>query len=74
MTDKPLASAAYEAGYHDAIEELSRAITVDLAMCELATNEDASVEWLSAFWFAKKRVAEVIRDFTDSEDQDYDDL
>jgi hypothetical protein len=73
MTDKPLTSAAYEAGYHDAIEELTRAITVDLAMCELANIEDASAEWLSAFWFAKKRVAEVIRDFTDSEEEESDD-
>jgi hypothetical protein len=73
MTDKPLASAAYEAGYHDAIEELTRAITVDLAMCELANMEDASSEWLSAFWFAKKRVTEVIKDFTDSEVEDGND-
>lgn len=73
MTDKAITAAAYEAGYHDAIEELTRAITVDLAMCELANIEDASSEWLSAFWFAKKRVAEVIRDFTDSEEEESDD-
>jgi len=73
MTDKPLASAAYEAGYHDAIEELSRALTVELAMCELANNDGESTGWLSGFLFAQKRVAEVIKDFTDSEEEDSDD-
>ncbi len=72
MTDKAITAAAYEAGYHDAIEELSRAITVDLAMC-YETNSDAGSAWLSGFWFSQKRVTEVIKDFTDSEVEDGDD-
>lgn len=73
MTDTPIAAAAYEAGYHDAIEELFKAISVDLAMCELANNDGESTGWLSGFWFAQKRVIEVIKDFMDREEDEGDD-
>lgn len=73
MTDKAVSAAAYEAGYHDAIEELFKAISVDLAMCELANSEDADSAWLSGFWFAQKRVIEVTKDFMDREEDEGDD-
>lgn len=61
--------AGYEAGHHVGIDQLSRDLIVELSMCELA-NEDASKEWLDGYQFAYDRMLQVIKEWTDEEEEE----